>query len=200
MQTGSFEDRRGFEIRIWVLITVAAVCFGLLTVSFWVLQVVEHDKYKEMADNNFLRTIPLRAPRGVLFDRDGKVLVENKSSFTIAVIRERSRNVNEAISRLAAATGVDEPRLQEVMLRHRRDPMFAPIPVIEHASFAQVAAVTARQLELPEVVVQQVPTRAYPTDALGAHLFGYVAEIQEAQLDRPEYNGMQSGAIVGQAG
>jgi penicillin-binding protein 2 len=200
MQSGSFEDRRGFEIRISVLITVAAVCFGVLAISFWVLQVVEHDKYKEMADNNFLRTIPLRAPRGVLFDRDGRVLVENKSSFTIAVIRERSRNVNEAISRLAAATGVDEPRLQDVMLRHRRDPMFAPIPVIEHASFAQVAAVTARQLELPEVVVQQVPTRAYPADALGAHLFGYVAEIQEAQLDRPEYNGMQSGAIVGQAG
>lgn len=199
MQTG-FDDRRGFEIRISVLITVAAVCFGVLAVSFWVLQVIEHDKYKEMADNNFLRTIPLRAPRGVLFDRDGKVLVENKSSFTIALIRERSRNVNEAIARLAAATGVDEPRLQEVMQRHRRDPMFAPIPVIEHASFAQVAAVTAHGLELPEVVVQQVPTRAYPADALAAHLFGYVSEIQESQLDRPEFNGMLSGAIVGQAG
>jgi len=201
MQTpGSYEDRRGFEIRLAVLVTVTAVCFAALAVSFWILQVAEHDKYKEMADNNFLRTIPLRAPRGVLFDRDGKVLVENKSSFTIAVIRERSRNVNGAIARVAAATGVEEARLQEVMQRHRRDPMFAPIPVIEHASFAQVAAVMARGLELPEVVVQQVPTRAYPADDLGAHLFGYVSEIQESQLDRPEFSGMQSGAIVGQAG
>src|SRR5215831_16965868 len=125
MQTpGSYEDRRGFEIRLSVLVIVTAICFAGLAISFWVLQVAEHDKYKEMADNNFLRTIPLRAPRGVLFDRDGKVLVENKSSFTIALIRERSRNVNEAIARLAAATGVDEPRLQEVMQRHRRDPMF----------------------------------------------------------------------------
>lgn len=201
MQTpGSYEDRRGFEIRLSVLVIVTAICFAGLAISFWVLQVAEHDKYKEMADNNFLRTIPLRAPRGVLFDRDGKVLVENKSSFTIALIRERSRNVNEAIARLAAATGIEEARLQDVMQRHRRDPMFAPIPVVEHASFAQVAAVMARSLELPEVVVQQVPTRAYPADALGAHLFGYVSEIQESQLDRPEFNGMQSGAIVGQAG
>ncbi len=198
--TGSFEDRRGFEIRLSVLITVTAVCFAVLAISFWVLQVAEHEKYKEMADNNFLRTIPLRAPRGVLFDRDGKLLVENKSSFTIAVIRERSRNVSEAITRLAAATGLEPARLQDVMLRHRRDPLFAPIPVIEHASFAQVAAVTARKLELPEVVVQQVPTRSYPVDALAAHLFGYVSEIQESQLDRQEYAGMPSGAIVGQAG
>ena len=94
MQTpGSYEDRRGFEIRLSVLVIVTAICFAGLAISFWILQVAEHDKYKEMADNNFLRTIPLRAPRGVLFDRDGKVLVENKSSFTIALIRERSRNV-----------------------------------------------------------------------------------------------------------
>jgi penicillin-binding protein 2 len=197
---GSIEDRRGLQIRLVVIRAIASIGFLALAVSFWVLQVFEHDKYKEMADNNFLRTIPLRAPRGVLFDRDGKVLVENKSSFTIAVIRERSRNVNAAIAKLAAATGVDEPRLQDVMQRHRRDPMFAPIAVIEHASFAQVAAVMARRLELPEVVVQQVPTRAYPGDDLAAHLFGYVSEIQESQLDRPEYQGMQSGAMVGQAG
>lgn len=197
---GSIEDRRGLQIRLVVIRVIASIAFLALAGGFWVLQVFEHDKYKEMADNNFLRTIPLRAPRGVLFDRDGKVLVENKSSFTVALIRERSRNVNGAIARLAAATGVDEPRLQDVMQRHRRDPLFAPIPVIEHASFAQVAAVMARRLELPEVVVQQVPTRAYPGDDLAAHLFGYVSEIQEAQLDRPEYAGMQSGAMVGQAG
>jgi penicillin-binding protein 2 len=198
--TGFADDRRGVEVRLTGLRVLAVAAFAILAVSFWLLQVVDHEKYKEMADNNYLRTIPLRAPRGVLFDRNGKVLVENKDSFTIALIRERSRNVNEAVRRLAAATGADEKALQDVMQRHRRDPQFTPIPLIEHATFAQVAAVTARKLELPEVVVQQVPTRAYPADDLAAHVFGYVSEIQESQLDRPEYNGMQAGAIVGQAG
>jgi penicillin-binding protein 2 len=197
---GSFEDRRGLQVRLVVLRVVATAIFGLLAVGFWVLQVVEHDKYKEMADNNYLRTIPLRAPRGVLFDRDGRVLVENRYSFTVAIIRERSANVDLAARRLAAAAGVDEALVLEIMQRHRRDPLFSPIAVIEHATFAQVAAVMARRLELPEVVVQQVPTRAYPPDGFAAHLFGYVGEIQESQLDRPEYAGSASGAIVGQAG
>jgi penicillin-binding protein 2 len=72
--------------------------------------------------------------------------------------------------------------------------------MIEHASFEQVAAVAARKLELPEVVVQRVPTRSYPQGGFAAHLFGYVSEIQEAQLERVEYTGLQSGAIVGQSG
>jgi penicillin-binding protein 2 len=197
---GGTEDRRGLQIRLVMIRVVTSIGFLALAISFWVLQVFEHDKYKEMADNNHLRTIPLRAPRGVLFDRDGRVLVENRYSFTIAIIRERSANVNAAVKRLAAAVGADEALLQDVMARHKRDPLFAPIPIIEHASFPQVAAVRARGLELPEVVVQQVPTRAYPPGGFAAHLFGYVSEIQEAQLDRPEFAGAASGAIVGQAG
>src|SRR5262249_23119995 len=196
MQTaGAHEDRRTLDRRLTGFRILAMVGMTALAVSFWILQVPNNAKYKEMADNNHLRTIPLRAPRGVLFDRDGRVLVENRYSFSIALIRERSANVNAAIKRLAGAVGTDEAALQEVMFRHKRDPLFAPITLIEHASFAQVAAVRARALELPEVVVQPVPTRAYPQGGFAAHLFGYVSEIQESQLDRPEFAGAVSGAI-----
>jgi penicillin-binding protein 2 len=195
-----YENRRSLETRLLVLRAAVALCFGALAVGFWVLQVVNHEQYLVMSENNHLRTIPLPAPRGVLLDRNGRVLVDNRSSFTIAVIRESSTNLPAALRTLAAATGVDLARITDAMQRHRGDPLYRPIPVIEHATFAQVAAVTARQLELPEVVVQQVPTRAYPDDELAAHLFGYVSEIQEAQLKRPEYAGLQPGAIVGQAG
>jgi penicillin-binding protein 2 len=88
---GSNEDRRGLQIRLVVIRVVTSIGFLALAISFWVLQVFEHDKYKEMADKNHLRTIPLRAPRGVLFDRNGRVLVENRDSFTIAFLRERTR-------------------------------------------------------------------------------------------------------------
>jgi penicillin-binding protein 2 len=167
------------------------------------LQVLQFQRYSEMAQNNQLRTIALRAPRGVLFDRNGKVLVENTFSYTISIVREQSpnpRNLNEAVRRLAAATDVDESRLADIVRRHRTDASFQPIPVIEHATFEQVAAVITRKLELPEVVVQRVPTRSYPQGGFAAHLFGYVSEIQEAQLERIEYAGLQSGAIVGQSG
>ena len=202
MNPGAFEDRREMQTRLMALRVMAIVCFILLASAFWILQVVQHDKYGPWADKNYLRTIPLRAPRGVLFDRTGRVLVDNQDSFTIAFLRERTPNMNDAIRRLAEAVGLDEAQVREPIQRaiSRRDPTFRPIPIIEHASKAQVVAVYARQLELPEVVVQHVPARKYPDDRMAAHLFGYVGEIQEPQLGRPEFAGLESGAIVGQTG
>ena len=199
----AFEDRRQLEMRLTVLRVTVAALLALLAVGFWILQIAQYDKYREVAENQHLRTIPLRAPRGVLYDRDLKVLVENTYSFTIAIVREQMvnpRNLSDTVKRLATVTGVDEARIADVVRRHRSDASFQPIPVIEHATEEQVFAVEARKLEFPEIVVQQVPTRRYPKGGFAAHLFGYVSEIQESQLERIEYAGLQSGAIVGQSG
>ena len=197
---GAFEDRRELQSRLLILRVVAVVLFLALAVAFWLLQVVQHEKYEVWADRNYLRTIPLRAPRGVLFDRNGRVLVENRDSFTIAFLRERSANLDAAITRLADALELPEAVVREPIDRAiaRRDPPFRPIPVVQHASLSQVISVRARALELPEVVVQQVPTRQYP--GMASHLFGYVGEIQDQQLGRPEFPGLEAGALVGQSG
>ncbi len=200
---GKFDDRQTLQVRLLVLRIGLSVAVVALAVGFWMLQIVQHPRYEEMAENNHLRTIPVRAPRGVLFDRNGKVLVQNTYSFTIALVREQTanpRNLTDTLERLAAATGADESRIADIVRRHRTDAAFRPIPVIEHASFDQVAAVMARRLELPGVVVQKVSTRTYPEGGFAAHLFGYVSEIQESQLAQVEYRGLQAGAIVGQAG
>ena len=85
------EDRRNVGIRLSVLQVLVALLFSVLAVSFWVLQVAQHDTYAELAENNNQRTLALRAPRGVLFDRTGKVLVENRHSFNISIVREHTR-------------------------------------------------------------------------------------------------------------
>ena len=200
LNPGAYEDRQGLHARLTALQIGAGVCFGVLAVSFWLLQVVQHEKFREMADNNRLRTIPLRAPRGVLLDRNGHVLVQNRYSWTIAIDRELTKNLDVTVERLAAVTGVDPVEVREIVQRRKRDPIFRPITVIEHASEQQVFAVRARRLEMPEILVQEVPTRAYPERGLAGHLFGYVGEIREEQLDRNEFAGIQPGAIVGQTG
>ncbi len=174
------------------------VLFAVLSFSFWYLQVVQHAKFQEMAENNHQRTLALRAPRGVLFDRNGKVLVENRHSFTVSIVREHSKDLDRTIRTLAAVTGLDPRDVSLIVERHRSEPAYRPIVIIDDASLAQVAAVTARRLdtELPDVVVEEVPTRRYPTDALGAHLFGYVGEANDAQIG----NGIETGSIVGQTG
>jgi penicillin-binding protein 2 len=134
----AFEHKQGLQTRLVALRITLAVCVSALAVAFWILQVVQHQKYEAWADRNYLRTIPLRAPRGVLFDREGRVLVENRDSFTIVLLRERTANLNIAISRLAEAVGWTEARIREPIQKaiSRKDPVFLPIPVVEHATLA----------------------------------------------------------------
>jgi penicillin-binding protein 2 len=203
MQTvDTHERRRNDETRLVGLRIFFGVAFVLMAVFFWRLQVVQHARYEEMAANNHLKTVPLRAPRGVVFDRNGRVLVENRYSFTIAIVREQIKDIDETVRRLAAVTRYDETRMREAVHRRLKEPPFRPLPVIEHATFEQVAAVTARRHEMPEVLVQQVPTRTYPADGLAAHAFGYVGEIEEAQMASTEFSALplQPGAIIGKFG
>jgi penicillin-binding protein 2 len=192
-------DRRRISARLTVLQSVVGCTFVVLAVSFWVLQIVQHDKFAEMAENNHQRTLALRAPRGLVFDRDGRVLVENRSSFSVSIVREHTKDLPRTIRLLASVLGIEEPRIQEIVDRHRREPAYRPIMIVQDATLAQVAAVTARRLdfELPDVVIEQVPTRRYP-ETLAAHLFGYVGEANDAQVAGDDT--LKSGDIVGQSG
>jgi penicillin-binding protein 2 len=193
------EDRRHLTIRFSILQYVITAVFSVLAVSFWVLQVVQHAKFEEMAENNHQRTLALRAPRGLVLDRTGKILVDNRGSYSISIVRERTKDLNRTIRLLAAVLGLDEAGVRAIVDRHRKEPLYRPIMIVQDATLAHVAAVKARRLdfELPDIVVEQVPTRQYP-DAMAAHLFGYVGEVNDAQVSEGE--GLKSGDIVGQAG
>src|SRR6266702_4045532 len=128
------EDRRRVTTRLSILQYVITVLFSVLAVSFWVLQVVQHAKFEEMAENNHQRTLALRAPRGVVFDRDGKVLVENRQSYSISIVREHTKDLNRTIRLLAAVLSVDEARVREVVNRHRLEPSYRPITVVQDAT------------------------------------------------------------------
>src|SRR5438874_3779794 len=193
------EDRRKASTRLTGLQAVIAVTFSVLAVGFWVLQVVQHQQYNEMAENNHQRTLALRAPRGLVFDREGRVMVENRHSYSISIVREHTKNLPRTIRILASVLGLEESNVRSIVDRHRREPTYRPITIIQDASLAQVAAVVARRLdsELPDVFVEQVPTRRYP-DTMGAHLFGYVGEVNDTQV--AESASLKSGDLTGQSG
>ena len=196
----SADARQSVTFRLAVVQVGVALVFAALAVSFWVFQVAQHAKFEQMAEINHQRTLAMRAPRGVIFDRHTKVLVENRYSLNISLIREQTEDLDQSLRLLAAAARIDEQALWDAVDRHRNDPIYRSIALVRDASLAQIAAVSARKLELPGVVVEQVPTRYYPADQLAAHLFGYVGEITDAQLVREEFKGLRSGAIVGQSG
>jgi penicillin-binding protein 2 len=193
------EDRRRISQRLTVLRVGIGVAFVLLAFGFWFFQVVQHAQFKEMAENNHQRTLTLRAPRGIIYDRTGKLLVENRNSFNISIVREHTKDIDRTVRVLAQVTGVEEKFVRDVVERQRREPSYRPIVVIPDATLAQVAAVTARRLdfELPDVIVQEVPTRQYPAEDMAAHLIGYVGEASEDQMKDDD---VTTGSIVGQFG
>ena len=95
---------------------VVAACFAALAVGFWIFQIAQHEKFLEMAENNHLRRLPLPAPRGVLLDRNGKVLVENQNTFNIALVREQTKNID----RDAAHAGAGDRRRRSAAARDGR--------------------------------------------------------------------------------
>ena len=90
--------------------------------------------------------------------------------------------------------------MRAIVARHKSEPTYRPIVIVEDASLAQVAAITARRLdtELPDVVVEEVPTRRYPPEDIAAHLFGYVGEVNDQMI--AEDDTLKSGDLVGQSG
>lgn len=191
------EDRRRISARIAVLQVGVVIWFAALAICFWVLQVVQTDKFVEMANSNYQRTLALRAPRGVLFDRDGRVLVENRDSFTISIDREVAKDLSQTIRNVSALLGLDAAQVTQTVERQvRSEPVYRPVVIVEDATLEQVARLLSRQTEFPELSVAEVPTRKYPAQALAAHLFGYVGQADEDEVK----DGLSRGAIVGKFG
>ena len=194
------DDRRSLSLRLSSIQYIVAAVFTILAVAFWYFQVAQYEKYRVMAEENHIRKLPLPAPRGMLFDRYGRILVENHNTFNIALVREQSKDLDRTLRTLAFATGADEAAMRETVMRRRLEPSYRPIVLIENATPEQRIAVEARKLELGHgIIVQEVPTRKYSSE-MAAHLFGYVGEVTEAQLKTDEYGGIEPGAVVGHAG
>ena len=173
--------------------------FSVLAVSFWVLQVVQHAKFEEMAENNHQRTLALRAPRGVVFDRNGQVLVENRHSYSISIVREHTKDLNHTIRLLAAVLGLGNRRPRDCRPASPRAHVSAD-HIVQDATMAQVAAVTARRLdfELPDVVVEAGADAAVSGRDGRAPV--RIRRRGQRSADVAADDELKSGDIVGQSG
>ncbi len=193
-----YEDLRGLQRRVGVVQAAVAVLVAALAIYFWHLQVVRGKYFKELAENNRIRSVPIPAPRGPLFDRKGRILAENRSSFNIVVTSERGDGLEGALARLGRLVAFDAVQVRERLNSH--GPRFRSVVVKADATEAEVATVEARRLEEPETNVDVVPLRAYPMGEALAHALGYVGEISDRQLEQPSFAGVEPGEVVGQAG
>ncbi len=198
-----FEDTsQNLRARLRFVQALVVVMLGVLGVRLYVLQVVRGERYAEIAENQRRRHLPIPAPRGVIFDREGRVIVDSRPIYNVILSREdvKDKPLTSLIQPLAEGLTIDADILKERF--DQVTPAFESILVKQDANPNDIAWVEAHNLEFPELRVEQQPQRRYPADGMLAHVLGYVGEISPEQLKQQSFKdkGLKPGDIIGQSG
>ena len=200
-----FEDTsQNLRARLRFLQILVVMLLGVLSVRLYVLQVVRGERYAEIAENQRRRRLPIPAPRGVIFDRNGKPMVNSRPIYNVILSREdvRGKDLNSLIEPLAEGLTVDKDILRDYFNLVKTMPAFESLVVKQDATQGDIAWVESHNLEFPELRVEQQPQRSYPTNGSLAHVLGYVGEISPEQLKQQSYKdrGLKPGDIIGLSG
>src|SRR6478672_3810469 len=198
-----FEDTsQNLRARLLFVQALVLVMLGALGVRLYVLQVVRGERYGEIAENQRRRRLPIPAPRGVIFDREGRVIVDSRPIYNVILSREdvKDKPLSSLIQPLADGLAIDADLLKERF--DQVTPAFESILIKQDATANDIAWVEAHNLEFPELRVEQQPQRRYPANGMLAHVLGYVGEISPDQLKQQAYKdkGLKPGDIIGQSG
>lgn len=198
------DDSQNLRIRLQLIQVLVLVLLGLLGVRLYLLQIINGNHYAEIAENQRIRLLPIPAPRGVIFDRNGNLLVDSKPIYSVLLSREDTKGIDRytLIKPLSEGLKLDSEILRERFDQVKSQPAFESILIKEDATQADIAWVDAHQLELPALRVEQTPQRRYPANGMLAHVLGYVGEISPEQVKQSDFRdkGYRPGDIIGQEG
>jgi penicillin-binding protein 2 len=193
-----------FALRVAILSAGALVMFSVIFFRLWYLQVLSGDKYLKQAENNQVREITVQAPRGEITDRNGHVLVGNRTALALQIqpteLPQSKKKLSIEFQRLSQVTGISTHKIREQMRKQTKDLPANPVTLERDVGYDLVYYLRENQDQYPGVTVQRVYVRRYPQGTLAAQIFGYVREVTEAQLKEPRYQGLQPGDQVGQSG
>ena len=171
-----------------------------LVLVFFRTQILEHSKYQLQSETNRLRPIPLPAPRGIITDRNGKVLAENVTGYTVSLLPTTDEDsLRATLRRIGSIVKLDSLAIERVLVRYRRAP-YLPVSVLPSVTFGVVSALEERRLILPGLLIQAEPKRHYPDSSLVAHLVGYVGELTEAERAQRRFATVRLGGLLGKGG
>jgi penicillin-binding protein 2 len=176
-------DNRLPQGRLAVASYIIVGMVGLLLLGFWKLQVIDADKYAQMAERNRVRLIPIIAPRGRMLDRDGRVLVDNRPSFSVLLLRDDPDQVEKYLPTIADGLGLSLQDLRDQLDSAKDLPKFQPIVIKPEATPADVAYIESHRSDVPVLEMLSVSRRRYLPGEFLAHVTGYVGEVSEQQIE-----------------
>jgi penicillin-binding protein 2 len=191
-------------LRVSILSGIAIAIFSVLFLRLWYVQILSGDKYRNEANDNRIREIRVQAPRGDILDRNGKMLVANRTELAVQVSPEnlpppgpeRSRELH----RLADVTDMTPREIRKTLREGDRAAPGGPVILKKGLGVDKIYYLRENQSSFPGVTVERVFTREYRQGIIAGHLFGNVGEVTAEQLKEPRYASLQAGDQVGQSG
>ena len=179
------KDARLVRQRVVVGIVFVLLLIGVLIARMYYLQVVQYEHHSTLSESNRVHVQPIPPNRGLIFDRAGKIIADNRPSFSLTVTRERAgdwRHVLDEVVEVLELSAEERELFERRVLQGRRP--FEPVPIMYELSEEQIARIAVNQFRLPGVEVAAQLVRHYPQGAHFAHSVGYVGRINEAEIKR----------------
>ena len=190
--------------RIWTIQILAFILLALLGVRLYYLQIVRGQYYSDRAENQRVRLIPIPAPRGAIFDRNGKILVDSRPTYNVVLANEplKKLDLSTRVDDYSNGLGMDRQFVVERLNLIKKQNDFETMVLKENATMQDIAWVEAHAIEFPELLIELQPQRFYPLGTVLSHVLGYVGEISPAQLENPDFKekGFRPGDIIGKGG
>ncbi|QHG63136.1 penicillin-binding protein 2 [Pseudomonas putida] len=187
------KDARLVRNRVVVGAVAVILLICVLVARLYYLQIIQYDYHSTLSENNRVHVQPIPPTRGLIFDRNGVIIADNRPSFSLSMTRERAGNWQEVLDNIVEVLDLtaDDRALFEKRMKQGRRP-FEPVPILFELNEEQIARVAVNQFRLPGVEVVAQLVRHYPQGAHFAHSVGYVGRINEKELktlDPVNYSG-----------
>jgi len=188
-----------FEVRGRTFIIILIILILVLIARLWQLQIIEGRGYGKLSKDNAARIIRIIAPRGLIYDREKRLLVGNRAVFSVYILQNslKEAKVEDVVSKLSSMVGVSREKIFDLLDAGKSHPS-EPILVRDDLSLSTVSILEEEKSNLPGVAVTYRPVRTYPYGRLAAHLLGYVGETTKDELEKLE--GYKLGDLIGKEG
>ncbi len=200
------DDQKFLQFRINTVMWGIVAVFVFLTGSFWFVQGVQADKYRGLSEANALREIVIPAKRGLLMDRNGKILADNQPAYSLTVdrvvmrpmVKSDPKHRNKLVAFLAAALSTTPEDIEARFAKGNEIPFARPMVIGEDLTMEQVASIQAQSVSFPELNVTPVQRRNYPYGVMAAHVMGFLGEVNDKEL--AQHKDLKQGDLIGKRG
>jgi penicillin-binding protein 2 len=194
------QEQRLFFVRVVIIVVMVVLLFGLVITRLSFLQVVNYSHFTTLSQNNRVRLEAVPPPRGLIYDRNGVVLAENRPSYQLEVTLEQVADLEATLEELAGMISLEEPEIARFRRDLRGKRPFQAVPLKLNLSDTEVAQFAVNRHRFPGVDIQARLARHYPLGEEFAHVVGYMGRIDERELERLDRRNYSGTSHIGKTG